>query len=418
MLIKTLFNKIFKFKSFVYEKVHLEEDEFGNLSLVAKIVPRKNAKIICSGCGQPAPGYDKRGERKFEHAPLYGIKVFLSYQMRRVNCPQCKVVVEKVPWADGKSTQTRSFQLFLAHWAKKLSWKETAESFNVTWHKVFESVKMCVKEGLSMRSLEGIEAIGIDEIHFGKGHSYLTLVYEICANRKRLLFTALGHGSSVLDSILDNLTPERCAKIKFVCTDMWAGYLKSVREKLPNALNILDPFHIVKNLNKAVDEVRKEEARKFSSKGFHNPLAKTKYIFLKHPENLTAKQKSKLKEVVKYDLKTVNAYMHAQTFRLFWKYVSPYWAKWFLHKWCKRIMHTDLEPLKKFVKTLRKHEDLLMNYFKAKKAYNSGVVEGLNRKINLTTRKAYGFKSLETLEIALFHTMGNLPEPKSTHRFW
>ena len=89
-----------------------------------------------------------------------------------------------------------------------------------------------------------------------------------------------------------------------------------------------------------------------------------------------------------------------------------------LRKWCARAMRSRLEPVKQFVGTIRRHEELILNWFKARKAYSSGVVEGLNRKVNLITRKSYGHRSLEVLEIALYHTLGDLPEPAAAHRFW
>ena len=110
-------------------------------------------------------------------------------------------------------------------------------------------------------------------------------------------------------------------------------------------------------------------------------------------------------------------YFLKEAFDGFWHYNSARWAKWYLWKWCTRAMRSRLEPMKKFVRTLRQHEDLLMNYFKAKKQYTSGIVEGLNPKVNLSMRKAYGFRSFEVLQIALFHQLGNLPEPESTHKF-
>lgn len=101
----------------------------------------------------------------------------------------------------------------------------------------------------------------------------------------------------------------------------------------------------------------------------------------------------------------------------FWQYTTPYWARWFLRKWCTRAMRSRLEPFKKFVRTLRQHEELLMNYFKAGKLYSSGIVEGLNLKVKLGTRKAYGYRSFEIMKTALFHELGDLPQPKFTHRF-
>jgi len=111
-------------------------------------------------------------------------------------------------------------------------------------------------------------------------------------------------------------------------------------------------------------------------------------------------------------------YLLKEQFQHFWSYNSPYWAEWFLNKWCDRAMRSRLEPIKKFVRSIRSHQPLIMNYFKARKRFSAGVVEGLNRKVNLATRKAYGFRTFNALETALYHTMGDLPEPESTHEFF
>ena len=137
----------------------------------------------------------------------------------------------------------------------------------------------------------------------------------------------------------------------------------------------------------------------------------------KRPKNLTGPQAVKLADLLQYNLKTARAWFLKDAFDGFWEYNSPDWARWFLKKWCARAMRSRLEPMKKFVRTLRNHEDLLMNYFKAGKVYSSGVVEGLNLRINQCMRKAYGYRSFELLQISLFHTLGKLPEPKFTHRF-
>jgi transposase len=113
----------------------------------------------------------------------------------------------------------------------------------------------------------------------------------------------------------------------------------------------------------------------------------------------------------------VRAYLLKESFQLFWNYKSAYWAEWYLDKWCARAMRSRLDPIKAFVKTIRRHQPLILNWFKAKNQFSSGVVEGLNRKVNLVTRKSYGFRSYEVLKIALFHTTGDLPEPALKHKF-
>jgi transposase len=337
--------------------------------------------------------------------------------MRRVECPDCGVKTEKIPWAEGKLTCCNVFRLFLATWARRLSWKETASCFNTSWDIVFGSVNWVVEYGLEHRDLKGVEAIGVDEVAYSKGHQYMTLVYQIDNNCKRLIAVIKDRKTTSLEGFFKTMGTSWCTNIKVACSDMWRPYLKVIAEKLPNALNILDRFHIVKKLNEAVNKVRVEEVKSLKAENYEPVMTGSKYCFLKRPENLTPKQSEKLSELLRYDLKTVRAYCHKEAFDAFWKYDSPYWARWFLKKWCTRVMRSRLDPLKKFVKTLRNHEDLLMNYFKANKQYSSGIVEGLNLRVNLCMRKAYGYRSFEILQISLYHTLGALPEPEFTHKF-
>ena len=415
--IQTLLNKVHPLKSFVYTTCRLELRNAGPV-LVANIRPRLNGKVLCSGCGKPGGLYDRRDERRFDFVPLWNIPVCLEYRMRRVDCPQCGVKIEKVPWADGKSHTTKAFQLFLARWARRLSWKETAESFGTSWDTVFRSVKTIVAYGMARRNLAGIKAIGVDEVQYRKGHQYLTLVYQIDEGMRRLLFVGQERKAKTLLCFFKEFGEERSKRLKFVCSDMWRPYLKVIAKKAPHVLHVLDRFHIIQHLNKAVNQVRIDEVKKLKQDGYDDDVLRhTKYCFLKNPENLTDKQQVKLDDVLEYDLKSVRAYQLKESFQLFWSYTSPYWAEWYLEKWCARAMRSRLDPVKGFVKTIRRHQPLIMNWFKAKKAYSSGVVEGLNRKVNLVTRRAFGFRSYESLKIALFHTMGELPEPELTHRF-
>jgi transposase len=163
--------------------------------------------------------------------------------------------------------------------------------------------------------------------------------------------------------------------------------------------------------------VRRQEVRKLAAEGYEPVLKNSRYCFLKRPRNFTVKQAAKLADMLKYDLRTVRTWMLKESFDAFWQYESPRWARWFLKKWCARAMRSRLEPMKKFVRTLRKHEELLMNYFKAGKHYNSEIVEGLNLRIHLCMRKAYGYRSFELLQITLFHTLGHIARSTSTNKF-
>jgi transposase len=417
MLVTTILNRIEDHKGFVFGKARMVIDETARERIEVPIRPRKNGTARCSACGKPAPSYDRLNERRFRYVPLWGIAVMLVYAMRRVDCPRCGVKVEQVPWATGKSPVTRSLALFLADWAKLLSWQEVGRRFDVGWHRVFDAVRYVVEWGLEHRDVSGITALGVDEIQFGRGHRYLTVVYQLCGNARRLLFVGPNRDSAAFSAFFDEMGEQWCAGVTHVCSDMWQAYLKVIKKRLENATHILDRFHIVKLLNEAIDKVRRQEAAELRKQGL-DLLKGMRYAFLKRPDNLTEGQQEQLLAVMgKRWLRTVRAYLWKEKFQLFWNYTSPYWARRYLQRWCKGAMRSRLAPIKKFVRTIRSHEDLIMNWFKAKKLYNSGAVEGMNRKINLITRKSYGYRNLEVLKIALFHTLGDLPEPTITHRF-
>jgi len=416
MRVETLLNACQKFKSFVYQKAVFVRAETGNY-LEIRVVPRKNSHPLCSCCGKPGSCYDRLGERRFEFVPLWGYKVYFLYRMRRVDCQRCGVKVEQIPWSDGKHPLTKAMMQYLADWAKSLSWLETARRFGVDWRQVFESVKYVVSWGLLHRDLSGITSIGVDEIAWRTHHRYATLVYQIDPGCVRLLWIGEHRTIKTLLRFFRAFGKERTKALKHICSDMWAAYLKVIKKKAPDALHILDRFHIVQKMNKAIDEVRAEEHKQLIRDGYEPVLKKSRWCLLKRQENLTDHQKIKLKDLLRYNLKSVRAYLLKEDFQGFWTYVSPAWAEKFLDRWCQRTMRSRIEPMKKVAKTLRKHKPLILNWFRAKKAFSSGIVEGLNNKVKVVTRKSYGFRTFECLQIALYHELGNLPDPPATHRF-
>jgi transposase len=181
----TILNSCQSFQGFVHQDARFSPDK---KSILVSVRPHKGSAAICSRYHRPAPGYDQLAERRFEFIPLWGFFVFLLYAMRRVDCGRCAAVVaEEVPWGDGKRSLTKAYMLFLARWARRLSWKETAEAFRTSWEKVFDAVEHVAIFGLEHRVLGQIDAIGVDEIQYAKGHKYLTLVYQIDLGVTRLL---------------------------------------------------------------------------------------------------------------------------------------------------------------------------------------------------------------------------------------
>ena len=416
MRIQTILNRVENFKPFVVGEASLEERDDGP-ALVVRMKPRKNGRVFCSGCGCSGPVYDRLEDRRFEFVPLWGVLVLLAYRMRRVDCKRCGIKVEMVPWCDGKNQLTTTYRWYLATWAKRLSWSEVGSIFRISWESVCRAVEFAVEWGLAHRNLSGLAALGVDEIAWARGHTYLTLVYDIGSGTRRLLAVAEGHTEASLRLCLDGLGKTACEGVKFVCSDMWKAYLNVIAEKLGGATHVLDRFHVMQQFSKALDEVRAEESKRLVRDGYEPVLKRSRWCFLKRPENLTEKQTVKLSELLKYNLRTVRAYLLREEFQRVWEYKSAWWAGKFLDEWTTRVMRSRLDPMKKIARSIRTHRPLILNWFRARGQISAGAVEGLNNKVKLVTRKSYGFRTAKVAKLALLHSLGHLPEPKRTHRF-
>jgi transposase len=417
MQLKTILNQVTNYKSFVVGKVRWVEEAAGQ-ALEIELYPRANGRPLCSECGEACPGYDRASQpRRFEFVPLWMIPVYLVYWMRRVDCPRCGVKVERVPWAEGKSPMTTEYRWFLARWAKRMCWKDVATAFRISWDRVYEAAKHAVSWGLEHRDLEGIEAIGIDEVQWHRGHEYQTVVYQLDEGKKRLLWVGKDRKVKTLLRFFHLLGKPRTAALKFICSDMWQPYLKVIAKKAGQAVHVLDRFHIMQRMSKGINEVRAAEVKELLEGGYEPILKGAKWLLLKRPENRTEKETLKLREILRYNLKSVRSHLMKEDFQRFWEYTSATWAGKFLDQWCTRTMRSKLEPMKKVARMLRSKKDLILNWFRAEGKLSSGVVEGFNNKLKLVARKAYGFRTQEAYETALYHNLGALPEPKFTHEF-
>jgi transposase len=257
----------------------------------------------------------------------------------------------------------------------------------------------------------------VDEIQWRDGHKYLTLVYQIDQGRRRLLWIGRDRTEETFQKLVDWLGKERSALIEFICSDMWKPYINIIRTNAINALHILDRFHIMTHFSKAIDQIRADEHRSLKEQGLET-LKHSRWCLLKREENLTDRQRNKLDDLLRYNLRSIRAYLLKEDFQQFWSYVSPGWAEKFLEIWCRRTMKSRLEPMKKIARMLRRYKPEILNYFRARKQISQGCVEGLNNKVKSVIKKSYGFSEFKTIEMALYHSIGNLPEPNFTHRFW
>jgi transposase len=415
-------NRVQVHAGFVFQEVRLWSQQGEPERIEITVRAHAGMSRRCSRCRRLAPGYDQLEEREWQHVPLWGIEVWFRYAPRRVECPEHGVVVEHVPWNEGKRPLTTAMMGFLARWARRLSWRETPEVFQVSWEAVYRSVQWFVEWGLAHRVLKGIESIGLDEIHWGRGlraSNFLTVLYQIDSGCRRLLFVGQGRSKRILRQGLRALGPVVVEGLRFVCSDMWKPYLEVIAAEAGQAVHVLDRFHITMHLNQAVDQVRRAEGTRLRAAGqaVAERLKHTRWALLRRGSRVRGRARQKLQALLASKLQTARAWELKETFAHFWKYRSVLWAGAFLDYWTYRALRSRLEPMKRVAQMLRTHEELLLNWFRAKGEISSGAVEGLNNKIRVITRRSYGFRTYEAMELALYHTLGRLPEPESTHRY-
>ena len=408
MPIKSLIKETISLQGFRVDSI--DRYSFG---INIKIVPDRRYRPRCGKCGHTGKYRDTRSERQFKHVPLWGIPVFLSYSPRRVLCKHCcGIYVEQILWAAGKRSLTDAFACYLATWARFLPWIEVARLFHCAWGTVAASVDFVVQYGLENRDLSGITHIGIDEIARRKGHKYLTNVYDL--KTRKLIWSGEGRSEQTLRQFFEHLGPEKAKNIQGICCDMWMPYINVIEEKAPDALLVFDKFHIVRHLMNAVDQVRRDEVIEKGKE--HKQLLKhSRYIWLKNPWNLTAKQKAKLGSLEKLNLKINRAYLLKESFRNLWSYKTVGWATKYLKQWFWWATHSRLDPIRKFAWMIRRHQDNILSYFKL--PINNASVEGLNNKAKVISRRAYGFRSVRSHILNLYHCLADLPWPKMVHTF-
>lgn len=388
----------------------VERTDFG---FTVNIFPDRRFKPRCGVCGDKAIYRDTRKERCFRHVPLWGIPVKLRYAPRRVNCSTCGGIHrEALPWVTGKHRLTNAFVCFLARWAKLLPWVEVARLFRCAWNTVASAVKWAVAYGLANRDISDVRNIGIDEISRRRGHTYVTNVYDLIGGR--LLWSGDGRTKETLQSFFSSWGPESIAHIQGICCDMWNPYVDTINSQAPHAVLVFDKFHIIRHLMDAVDAVRRDEIRA-KGKEHKELVARTRYIWLKNPWNLTDKQKDRLHILEKMNLKIFRAYLLKESFREFWSCTTRERAEQFLKHWFWLATHSRLKPMRDFAWLLRRHQTSILNYFDM--PLTNATVEGLNNKAKKISHKAYGYKSVSTFILNMYHGLGNLILPETVHSF-
>jgi len=255
--------------------------------------------------------------------------------------------------------------------------------------------------------IRGLKSIGIDEISYCKGHKYATIVYDL--DQARVVWVGKGKGRETIDKFFnESLSDYQKSNIKWASCDMSATYIGAIEDHCPNATLVLDRFHIVKALNEAVDEVRKEQWRKASADN-RKALKGLRWLLFKHSSNRSKKNTRILNTLRKGNRRIHRAWVLKDEFEHFWDYKASWAAERFLKNWMTTALKSRLDPIRNFVKMLKKHSHRILSFIEAR--ITNATAEGLNRVIKIVKNRASGFRSLKTFTGMIYLTVGDLNIP-------
>lgn len=357
-----------------------------------------NAKPRCPKCGRVMGGAWRWTRHEWRHFDLFRVPCVVVANIREARCQTHGRRVESVPWAHGRAKHSAPFDQQVASLVQVADKSAAARMFDISWRTVGRIVERVVAAFLPNDLLEDLEAIGVDETSYKRKHQYLTVVTDLLTGR--VVWVGEGKSAETLGSFFEQLGPRRRASISVVCMDMSGAFRKAVEKWLPDADIVYDRFHVVKLLLEAIDEVRREECRTTGGLAGH-PLKNTRFALLRNPKHLRPQDQESIARVQTSNRRLARAYEHRVTFEDLWTLDDEDLAREFLASWTRAALLSRIEPLRKFARTVRRHIDGILGFFRYWRQ-TSGPVEGMNNKIKLAIHRAYGFHSLSALT-AMIH---------------
>ena len=371
---------------------------FGAEGVIVTVRLRRRRRV-CSSCGQLGGQIHGRRVKRWRHLDLGRTRCLIECELRRLWCRDCGVRFEAVPWARSGSRYTRDFEDVAAWLAQQMAKAPIAGLLRIAWDSVGRIVQRVVAERLDEERLQGLLAIGVDEISYRRHHRYLTSVVDHRSGA--IVWCAPGRNSETLRGFFD-LLGERKSSIKAVSIDMSGGYEKAIREATPQAEVAFDPFHVVRLAQRAVDQVRRDEWN--AHERSHTPKGKwikgTRWSLLKAPQKQSAEQLALLAEVQQANRSLYRAFLLKEELRLLYQLPRPSLAGEHLDAWLVWASRSKLEPFVKLARTIRLHRNGILAAIRL--GLTNGRLEGLNSRIRLISHRSFGFHSAAPL-IALVY---------------
>jgi transposase len=336
-----------------------------------------------------------------------GWTICLLYCPREIQCPTHGRIQENIPWADGHARITYRLEYVLLVYSQQMTQKTAGAILRIPKSTLSELLHRSITRIRDGHRIRGLKSIGIDEISYAKRKKYATIVYDL--DRSCVVWIGRGKGRDTIDTFFKTkLSAYQKQQIKWASCDMSRAYMGAINDHCPNVTLVLDRFHIVKALNAAVDEVRKEQWR-LASPDQRKALKGLRWLLFRHSSNRTKRDTRILNLLRKGNRRIHRAWVLKDEFEKFWDYKAPWAAERFLKGWMTTALKSRLEPIIKFVKTLKRHYDHILPFIKSH--LTNAVAEGLNRIIKIVKNRASGFRTLEAFSDMIYLTVGDVDIP-------
>jgi transposase len=347
--------------------------------------------------------YDRRpwAVRDLSCGPL---RIFLEFEMRRVDCPKCgKVKRERLTWLADSPFYTKRFAFYVGRRCRDSTIKAVAEELGLDWRAVKELDKQYMREQVKRIGRPGPLVIGIDEVSIRKGHTYRIVVSDLL-RRRPIWFGGKDRSEASMDEFYRWLGPKKCGRIRLAVMDMWKPFRNAAARHAADAAILFDKFHIMSHLGEALDQVRKSEYARLTGPK-RRFIKGQKYTLLSNHENLNLEGRRALKELLRANRRLHVAYLLKESFGQLWSYQREGWAGRFFENWKAALKWQRLKPYEKFARMIEKHWDGIASYCQPENKVPLGFVEGLNNKIRVLQRRAYGLRDEEYLRLKILTCM-------------
>ncbi|MGZ6203254.1 MAG: ISL3 family transposase [Thermodesulfobacteriota bacterium] len=361
-------------------------------------------KTVCGTCGLVHHAFYDRKTCKVRDLPCADLRIYLEVEIRRVACRRCgKVKQEKVDWLADYPFFTKRFAFYVGRRCRDSSIQDVSEEFHLDWRTVKALEMQYLREQLRRVGTPGPKVVGIDEVSVRKGHTYRIVVSDL--ERKRpIWFGGQDRSEASLDLFFQQLGPKKSRRIRLAVIDMWKAFRKSTQKYAPQAAILFDKFHIVRHLNEALDKIRKSEYARLSGKD-RRFIKGQKYTLLSRKKNLSTEGRKALRILLKANQRLNTAYLLKESFSQLWEYQQEGWARKFFENWRVSLKWQRLRPYEEFAEMIESHWSGIAAFIQLEDKVSLGFVEGLNNKIRVIQRRAYGLRDEEYLRLKVLTCM-------------